>query len=103
MITMEKMYKNVKIEQLNVLVILSFAILIIAYLFMTNNVAIATYKKVTLQKHIENLRTEIKILNLELSDKRSIGFLKKAAGRLNLVVNENIQYIKITGPVAKNQ
>ena len=92
-----------EIEQLNILAILSFAVLIIAYLFMTNNVAIENYKKVTLQKHIENLRTEIKILNLELSDKRSIGFLKKAAQGLNLVVNENIQYIKITGPVAKNQ
>lgn len=103
MIAIKTMYKNLKIEQLNVLAILSFAVLIIAYLFMTNNVAIATYRKVTLQKHIENLRTEIKILNLELSDKRSIGFLKKAALGLNLVVNESIQYIKITGPVAKNQ
>lgn len=103
MITVKTMYKNIKIEQLNMLAILSFAVLVVVYLFMTNNVAIANYKKVTLQKNIENLRTEIKTLNLELSEKRSIGFLKKAAQGLNLVVNESIQYIKISGPVAKNQ
>lgn len=102
MTAIKTMYKNIKIEQLNALAILSFAVLIIVYLFMTNNVAMANYKKVTLRKHIEILRTEIKVLNLELSDKRSIGFLKKAASELNLVVNENIQYIKIAGPVAKN-
>ena len=95
-------YKDLKIERLNALALLSFAALIMAYLFITNNVAMANFKKTTLQKNIESLRTEIKILNLELSEKRSIGFLKKAAGKLNLVVNENIQYIKITGPVAKN-
>jgi hypothetical protein len=44
---------------------------------------------------------EIMNLNLELSHKRSIGFLKEAAQSLGLVVNEGIQYIKISGPVAK--
>lgn len=96
-------YQNIKIEKLNILAILTFTILIMAYFFITNNVAMTNYKKTTLQKHIENLRTEIKVLNLELSEKRSISFLKKAILGLNLVVNENIQYIKITGSVAKNQ
>ena len=103
MTTIKGFYKDLKIERLNTLALLSFAALIMAYLFITNNVAMANYKKTTLQKNIESLRTEIKIINLELSEKRSIGFLKKAIQGLNLVVNENIQYIKITGPVAKNQ
>ncbi len=96
-------YKDIKTERLNTLTLLSFAALVLVYLVTTNNVAMANYRKTTLQKNIESLRTEIKILNLELSEKRSIGFLKKAAENLNLVVNENIQYIKITGPVAKSQ
>ena len=95
--------KNIKAEKLNILALLTFTALIVAYLFITNNIAIANYKKNTLQKNIENLRTEIKILNLELSEKRSIGFLKKAIQGFNLVVNDGIQYIKVAGPVAKNE
>ena len=63
----------------------------------------ANYRKTSLQKYIDGLRMEIRTLNLELTDKRSIGFLKKAAQNLNLVVNESIQYVKISGPVAKNE
>ena len=90
-------------EQLNIFALLTAAVLIVSYLFIANNVAMANYRKTFLQKHIDGLRMDIRTLNLELADKRSIGFLKKAAGRLNLVVNESIQYIKISGSVAKNE
>ena len=103
MTTIKIIYKNTKIEQLNIFALLTAAILIIIYLFIANNAAMANYRKTSLQKYIDGLRMEIRTLNLELTDKRSIGFLKKAAGRLNLVVNESIQYVKISGPVAKNQ
>lgn len=103
MITIKTIYRDITIERLNILVVLTFTVLIMAYFFIINNISMVNYKKTTLQRHIESLRTEIKILNLELSEKRSIGFLKKAIQGLNLVVNENIQYIKITGSVAKNQ
>lgn len=96
-----KIRKNIKVEQLNIFAILAAAALIVIYLFVANNVAMANYRKVSLQKHVDGLRIEIRTLNLELADKRSISFLKKAAQGLNLVVNENIQYIKISGPVAK--
>ncbi len=96
-------YKNATIELLNIFALLTAVVLIITYLFITNNAAMANYRKTSLQKHIDGLRMEIKTLNLELADKRSIGFLKKAAQNLNLVVNESIQYVKISGPVAKNQ
>lgn len=69
---------------------------------MANNMVMANYRKTILLKNIDSLRTEIRTLNLELVDKRSIGFLKKAAQNLNLVVNKDIQYVKITGSVAKN-
>ena len=96
-------YKNAKIEQLNIFALLITAALIAAYLFIANNAAMANYRKTSLQKYIDGLRMEIRTLNLELTDKRSIGFLKKAAKNLNLVVNESIQYVKISGPVAKNE
>lgn len=96
-------FKNVKAEQFNIMALLVAAALIIAYLFIANNAASANYRKTSLQKYIDELRMEIRTLNLELTDKRSVGFLKKAAENLNLVVNDSIQYIKITGPVAKNQ
>jgi len=98
-----KAFKNIKIEALNTILVLSIAALTIFYLFMTNSVVMANYQKTMLQKSIDNLRMEIRALNLELSDKRSIGFLEKAARDLNLVVNDQIQYVKIAGPVAKNQ
>lgn len=98
-----KIRKNIKVEQLNIFAILAAAGLIVIYLFVANNAASANYRKTSLQKHIDELRMEIRTLNLELTDKRSIGFLKKAVQGLNLVVNEGIQYIKIAGPVAKNQ
>ena len=98
-----KAFKSIKIETLNAILILSVAVLTIFYLFMINGVVLANYQKTMLQKNIDNLRMEIRILNLELSDKRSIGFLKKAVQDLNLVVNDQIQYVKIAGPVAKNQ
>ncbi|MBI2446675.1 MAG: hypothetical protein HYV51_02520 [Parcubacteria group bacterium] len=96
-------YKNLKIERLNVFALLIASALIVIYLFIANNVAINNYRKTSLQKYIDGLRMEIRTLNLELTDKRSIGFLKKAAQNLNLVVNESIQYVKISGPVAKNE
>ena len=98
-----KAFKSIKIETLNTVLVLSVAALTVFYLFMTNSVVMANYQKTMLQKNIDNLRMEIRTLNLELSDKRSIGFLKKAAQDLNLVVNDQIQYVKIAGPVAKNQ
>ena len=96
-------YKNLSTEQINIFALLTAAVLVIIYLFIANNAAMANYRKNSLQKYIDGLRMEIRNLNLELADKRSIGFLKKAAQDLNLVVNESIQYIKITGPVAKNE
>lgn len=98
-----KAFKNVKIEALNAVLVLGIVVLTVFYLFMTNNVVMANYRKTMLQKNIDNLRNEIRAFNLELSDKRSIGFLKKAAQDFNLVVNDQIQYIKIAGPVAKSQ
>jgi len=98
-----KAFKNIKIETLNAMAVLSIVALTIFYLFMINNVVMVNYQKTVLQKSIDNLRAGIRILNLELSDKRSIGFLKKAAQELNLVVNDQIQYVRIVGPVAKNQ
>ena len=94
--------KNLKIETLNITMILGVFVLTVFYLFMANNVAMKSYGKITLQKNIDNLRVEIRNLNLELTDKRSAGFLMKAAQDLKLVINEGIQYIKIVGPVAKN-
>ena len=98
-----KAFKNIKIEALNTVLFLSITTLIVFYLVMINSVVMANYQKIMLQKNIDNLRTEIRALNLELSDKRSIGFLKKAAQDLNLVISDQIQYVKIAGPVAKNQ
>jgi len=98
-----KAFKNIKIEALNAVLILSIVVLTVFYLFMTNSVVMTNYQKTMLQKNIDGLRNEIRALNLELSDKRSIGFLKKAAQDLNLVVSEQIQYVKIAGPVAKSQ
>lgn len=94
--------KNLKIETLNITMILSTFSLVAFYLFMANSVAMANYGKIVLQKNINALRTEIRDLNLELTDKRSISFLMKAAQDLKLVINEGMQYIKIVGPVAKN-
>ena len=98
-----KAFKNIKIEALNAISVLSIIALTVFYLFMTNSVVMANYQKTMLQKNIDGLRNDIRALNLELSDKRSIGFLKKAAQDLNLVVSEQIQYVKIAGPVAKSQ
>lgn len=97
----KKFYKNLTIEQLNIAFLLLVLILVFVYLFLSNNVATANFRKATLQKNINNLMMEIKNLNFELAEKRSISFLKKSAQGLNLVVNESIQYIKVTGTVAK--
>ena len=98
-----KTFKNVKIETLNKIAILSIACLALLYLFIANNVVLAGYRKNMLQKNIDGIRTEIRNLNLQLSEKRSIGFLKQAVQNLGLIVNGQIQYIKVAGPVAKNQ
>ena len=98
-----KVFRNIKIETLNTISILSVVGLAILYLFMANNVVMANYQKTMLQKSIDGLRMEIRTLNLELSDKRSIGFLEEAIKNLNFVVNDRIHYIKVAGPVAKNQ
>lgn len=95
-------YKNVKIELLNAIALSVVAILTVVYLFMANNTAMANYQKTILTKNINSIRMEIRAFNLELTDKRSISFLKKASQDLNLVVSDSIQYIKIAGPVAKN-
>lgn len=94
--------KSLKIETLNITMILGVFVLTVFYLFMANNVAMKSYSKIMFQKNIDNLRIEIRSLNLELTNKRSTGFLMKAAQDLKLVINEGIQYIKIVGPVAKN-
>ena len=98
-----KAFKDIKIETLNAISVLSIVALTVFYLFMINNVVMENYQKTMLQKNIDNLRAEIRTLNLELSDKRSIGFLQQDAQDLNLIVNDRIQYVKIAGPVAKNQ
>lgn len=98
-----KNLKNIKAEKLNIIMILSIVALTVFYLFVANNVAMTNYRKTVLKRSIENLKIEIRTLNLELTQKRSIGFIKKAARDLNLVVNDVIQYIKVVGPVAKNQ
>ena len=98
-----KAFKNIKIELLNTVLVLSIAALTVFYLFMINNVVMASYQKIMLQKNIDNLRVEIRALNLELSEKRSLSFLKKAAQDLSLVIIDKIQYVEIAGPVAKNQ
>lgn len=98
-----KAFKTIKIKTLNAVSVLSVAVLTILYLFLTNNVVMANYQKTLLQKSIDGLRMEIRNLNLELSDKRSIGFLKKAAQDLNLINSDQVQYVKVAGPVAKNQ
>ncbi len=96
-------FKSLKIETLNMIMILSVFVLMALYLFVANNVTMASYSKTVLQKNIDSLRIEIRNINLELTSKRSIGFLMKAAQDLKLVINEGIQYIKIVGPVAKNE
>lgn len=98
-----KAFRNIKIETLNKFVILSVACLSLFYLFMVNNVVLAGYRKNMLQKNIDGIRTEIRNLNLKLSEKRSVGFLKQAVQNLGLIVNDQIQYIKVAGPMAKNQ
>lgn len=95
-------YKNITIEQLNIYALFVVVFLAIVYLFLANDVAMTNYNKSILQKRIGEIITDIRNLNLELADKRSIGFLEKSAKNLNMVVNESIQYIKIAGPVAKN-
>ena len=94
--------RSLKIEILNTVMILSVFFLMAFYLFVANNVTMASYNKTVIQKNIDSLRIEIRDLNLELTSKRSIGFLMTAAQGLKLVINEGIQYIKIVGPVAKN-
>ncbi|MBU2082073.1 hypothetical protein KKH14_01455 [Patescibacteria group bacterium] len=98
-----KAFRNVNIETLNKVAVLGVMCLALLCLFMANNVALASYQKNMLQKNINDIRTEIRDLNLKLSEKRSIGFLKQAVQNLGLIVNDQIQYIKVVGPVAKNQ
>jgi len=98
-----KAFKNVKIETLNKTAVLGVVCLALLCLFMANNVVLANYRENMLQKNIDSIRIEIRNLNLKLSEKRSIGFLKQAVQNLGLIVNDRIQYIKIVGPVAKNQ
>ena len=98
-----KAFRNVNIETLNKVAVLGVVCLALLCLFMANNVALASYQKNMLQKNINDIRTEIRDLNLKLSEKRSIGFLKQAVQNLGLIVNDQIQYIKVVGPVAKNQ
>ena len=97
------MLKTIKIETLNTVFISAVVGLTIAYLFIVNGVIMTNYRKNISHKNIENLKIEIRTLNLELSGKRSIGFLQQAIQDLNLVPNDQVQYIKISGSVAKNQ
>jgi len=98
-----KAFKSVKIETLNKMAVLGIVFSALLCLFMANNVVLASYQKNILQKNIDGIRTEIRNLNLKLSEKRSIGFLKQAVQDLGLIVNDQIQYVKVSGPVAKNQ
>lgn len=98
-----KAFKNIKIETLNKIAILGVVCLALFYLFIVNNIVLANYRQNMIQKNIDGIRTEIRNLNLQLSEKRSIGFLKQAVQNLGLIVNDQIQYIKVVGPVAKNQ
>lgn len=98
-----KVLKNVKIETLNKIAILSIACLSLFYLFIANNIVLASYRENMIQKNIDGIRTEIRNLNLKLSERRSVGFLKQAVQNLGLIVNDQIQYIKVAGSVAKNQ
>ena len=98
-----KVFKSIKIETLNKMAILGVVCLALLCLFIANNVVLANYRKNMLQKNIDGIRTEIRNLNLQLSEKRSIGFLKQVVQNLGLIVNGQIQYIKVVGPVAKNQ
>mgnify|MGYP001557780377 CR=1 FL=1 len=93
--------RKMKIETLNIALIIGIAALAVTYLVSASSVATASYRESVLEKIIDGIKMEIMNINLELSEKRSIGFLKKAAAELNLVVSESIQYIKIVGPVAK--
>lgn len=95
--------KTLKIETLNAIFISVIIGLTVVYLFIVNGVVMANYNKTTLHKDIENLKIEIRTLNLDLSSKRSIGFLQQAIQNLNLVPNDQVQYIKMAGSVAKNQ
>lgn len=95
-------YKNIGIEKLNLITLFTVAALLLIYLFEVNSVSVANYKKILLIKNIEELRMEIRSINVELIGKRSIGFLQKSVSGLNLVANDNVQYIKVAGPVAKN-
>jgi len=98
-----KVLKNVKIETLNKIAILCVVCLALFYLFIVNNIVLANYRQNMIQKNIDGVRTEIRNLNLKLSEKRSVGFLKRAVQNLGLIVNDQIQYIKVAGSVAKNQ
>jgi len=98
-----KVLKNIKIETLNKIAILSVACLVLFYLFIVNNIVLANYRQNMIQKNIDGIRTEIRNLNLKLSEKRSVGFLKQAVQNLGLVINDQIQYVKVAGPMAKNR
>ena len=96
------LFKKARIESVNAIMVFGIVVLIALYFFTANSVVMSNYSKTSLLKNAENIRMEIHNLNIELTDKRSIGFLKEAARALNLVVNANIQYIKVVGPVASN-
>src|SRR3989344_4898601 len=95
-------FKKAKIESLNAITLFSAVVLTALYFFTANSIAMSNYSKTSLLKSAENIRMEIRNLNIELTGKRSISFLKEAARGLNLVINENIQYIKVVSPVASN-
>ncbi|MBI4920026.1 hypothetical protein HY838_01930 [Candidatus Azambacteria bacterium] len=96
-------FENLKLESLNTIFGLSVIGLAVFYLFAINSVVVANYQKTVLQKTVDNLKIEIRSLNLNLSEKRSIGFLEKAAKNMNLVANDKIQYVQVSGSVAKSQ
>ncbi len=95
-------FPNVRIEILNFALVLGIVIFTALYLFMSNNVVMTGYRAKSLERSIDNLKTDIQILNLELTNKRGIGFLEKAVKDFGFVISDSIKYIKVAGSVAKN-
>lgn len=96
--------QGVRIEVFNFSLLLAAAFLLVAHLVTANLFAVSSYGKNTAYKTIESLQVEIRRLNLELTKTRSIGFLKEASGRFNLVANDSIQYVQSSsGWVALNK
>ncbi len=94
------MFANWRIESLNAAAMVAVAVLAALYLVAINSVVVANYQKTAIQKNIDALRADVRSLNVNLSEKRSIGFLQQAAKDLNLVANDQVQYVKAASEVS---